>query len=89
MNIEVKAWLYDILKGIEEIEEFFSDRLNNFLTSRMIFVPSVRQNEIWKLLEKRLIAFRSRRRKSNQVMHAKLLIRVIEYLTVMIVSRTK
>jgi uncharacterized protein with HEPN domain len=32
MNIEVKTWLYDILKAINEIESFFSDRPKDFST---------------------------------------------------------
>jgi uncharacterized protein with HEPN domain len=30
MNIEIKTWLYDILKAIDEIESFFSDRPRDF-----------------------------------------------------------
>lgn len=31
MNIEIKAWLFDILKAIEEIESFFTDVPKDFL----------------------------------------------------------
>lgn len=31
MNIEIKTWLYDILKAIEEIESFFIDIPKDFL----------------------------------------------------------
>jgi len=30
MNIEIKTWLYDILKAIEEIESFFTDMPKDF-----------------------------------------------------------
>jgi uncharacterized protein with HEPN domain len=30
MKVEVKTWLYDILKAIDEIESFFSDRPKDF-----------------------------------------------------------
>lgn len=31
MDIEIKAWLYDILNAINEIESFFSDRPKEFI----------------------------------------------------------
>ena len=31
MDNEIKAWLYDIINAINEIESFFSDRPKNFL----------------------------------------------------------
>lgn len=30
MNVEVKVWLYDIVKAIEEIDSFFLDRPKDF-----------------------------------------------------------
>lgn len=30
MDIEIKAWLYDILKAIEEVDSFFLDRPKDF-----------------------------------------------------------
>jgi len=32
MNVEIKTWLYDILKAIDEIESFFSDIPRDFNT---------------------------------------------------------
>ncbi|MGZ3755625.1 MAG: HepT-like ribonuclease domain-containing protein [Mucilaginibacter sp.] len=31
MDIEIKTWLYDILKAINEIDSFFTDRSKNFI----------------------------------------------------------
>src|SRR4051812_38862757 len=31
MDIEIKTWLYDILKAINEIENFFADRPKDFI----------------------------------------------------------
>ncbi|HEY0245199.1 MAG TPA: HepT-like ribonuclease domain-containing protein [Mucilaginibacter sp.] len=31
MDIEIKTWLYDILKAINEIDSFFLDRTKNFI----------------------------------------------------------
>ena len=32
MDIEIKRWLYDILKAIDEIESFFTDQPREFVT---------------------------------------------------------
>lgn len=31
MDIEIKSWLYDVLKAIDEIDSFFIDRPRNFI----------------------------------------------------------
>ena len=31
MDTEIKAWLYDVLKAIDEIDSFFIDRPKNFI----------------------------------------------------------
>jgi hypothetical protein len=37
MDDNIKAWLYDILNAIMEIEGFFSDRPKDFINYQMIY----------------------------------------------------
>jgi len=52
MDIEIKAWLYDILNAIHEIEGFFIDTSKDVTTYRMISEPAGLLKEILKLLER-------------------------------------
>ena len=49
MDNEIKAWLYDILNAIMEIDSFFIDIPKNFQPIKMIFVQEEQYKEILKL----------------------------------------
>lgn len=49
MDNEIKAWLYDILKAIVEIESFFEGQKKNLPIIQRTYAPNALWNEISKL----------------------------------------